>query len=160
MLAVYVLRNSPVAPTNFECAFVPMLIIVLGWLYVLAMVAITAPSVWLGLFIFLGGGVAPALLWLYIAGGRIRRARRQHLERLDNPDSLKSLDSTASGGIDLDETRPSTQDADYATPSATVTTASLTASFTAPSITPPATPAPPSVPSSDHGDTNRSATHR
>ncbi|AJC22614.1 hypothetical protein [Pandoraea pulmonicola] len=50
-----------------------MFIVILGWLYVIAMVAITAPSVWLGLAIFAGGGVAPALLWLYIAGSRIRR---------------------------------------------------------------------------------------
>ena len=52
-----------------------MFIIILGWLYVIAMVAITAPSVGLGLVIFAGGGLAPALLALYIAGSRIRRAR-------------------------------------------------------------------------------------
>ncbi|MGC7402582.1 hypothetical protein ACPWR0_01970 [Pandoraea pneumonica] len=107
MLAVYVLRNSPAAPTIFECAFVPMLIIVLGWLYVLAMVAITAPSIWLGLFIFLGGGVAPALLWLYIAGGRIRRARRRHLD---------SLADTAPSDLRMEEHRPSAHDADTPQP--------------------------------------------
>ncbi|VVE08762.1 hypothetical protein [Pandoraea terrigena] len=53
-----------------------MLIVILGWLYVIAMVAITAPTVALGIVIFLGGGLAPAVLWLYIAGSRIRRARR------------------------------------------------------------------------------------
>lgn len=52
-----------------------MFIVILGWLYVIAMVAITAPSVWLGIVIFLAGGLAPALLWLYIAGSRLRRAR-------------------------------------------------------------------------------------
>ncbi|AVF41179.1 hypothetical protein AL486_16845 [Pandoraea apista] len=52
-----------------------MFIVILGWLYVIAMVAITAPSVWLGLVIFLAGGLGPALLWLYIAGSRIRRVR-------------------------------------------------------------------------------------
>ncbi|WP_150589079.1 hypothetical protein [Pandoraea eparura] len=53
-----------------------MLIIILGWLYVIAMVAITAPSIALGIVIFLGGGLAPTVLWLYIAGSRMRRARR------------------------------------------------------------------------------------
>ncbi|AKM29048.1 hypothetical protein AB870_01245 [Pandoraea faecigallinarum] len=52
-----------------------MLIILLGWLYVIAMIAITAPSVWLGIAIFLLGGIGPALLILYIAGSRARRAR-------------------------------------------------------------------------------------
>ncbi len=52
-----------------------MFIVILGWLYVIAMVAITAPSISMGIVIFVFGGLAPALLWLYIAGSRIRRAR-------------------------------------------------------------------------------------
>ncbi|MFJ2995128.1 hypothetical protein [Pandoraea sp. NPDC087047] len=52
-----------------------MLIVILGWLYVIGMVAITAPSVWLGIAIFLFGGLGPALLILYIAGSRARRTR-------------------------------------------------------------------------------------
>ncbi|VVD72024.1 MULTISPECIES: hypothetical protein [Pandoraea] len=60
-----------------------MFIVILGWLYVMAMVAITAPSVWLGLLIFAGGGIAPALLWLYIAGSRIRRIRSAQALRRD-----------------------------------------------------------------------------
>lgn len=57
-----------------------MLIVILGWLYVIGMVAITAPSVWLGIAIFLFGGLGPALLILYIAGSRARRSRtlRRH----------------------------------------------------------------------------------
>ncbi|WP_374622143.1 hypothetical protein [Pandoraea sp.] len=59
-----------------------MFIVILGWLYVIAMVAITAPSVGLGVVIFVGGGLGPALLVLYIAGSRIRRVRalrREHV---------------------------------------------------------------------------------
>ncbi|VVD68331.1 hypothetical protein [Pandoraea soli] len=52
-----------------------MLIVILGWLYVIAMVAITAPSVALGVVIFVCGGLAPTMLCLYIAGARLRRAR-------------------------------------------------------------------------------------
>ncbi|VVD94592.1 hypothetical protein PCE31107_01812 [Pandoraea cepalis] len=52
-----------------------MLIVILGWLYVIAMVAITAPSVALGVVIFVCGGLAPTMLLLYIAGARLRRAR-------------------------------------------------------------------------------------
>ncbi|MDN4574430.1 hypothetical protein DBB29_17620 [Pandoraea cepalis] len=52
-----------------------MLIVILGWLYVIAMVAITAPSVALGVVIFVCGGLAPTMLFLYIAGARLRRAR-------------------------------------------------------------------------------------
>ncbi|MCI3203970.1 MULTISPECIES: hypothetical protein [Pandoraea] len=52
-----------------------MLIILLGWLYVIGMVAITAPSAWLGIAIFLFGGIGPALLVLYLSGSRARRAR-------------------------------------------------------------------------------------
>jgi len=54
-----------------------MLIVILGWLYVIAMVAITAPSVALGIVIFVCGGLAPTMLCLYIAGARLRRARRE-----------------------------------------------------------------------------------
>lgn len=53
-----------------------MFIVILGWLYVIAMVAITTPSAWVGLIIFLVGGLGPALLGLYVAGSRARRARR------------------------------------------------------------------------------------
>lgn len=52
-----------------------MVIVILGWLYVMAMVAITAPSAWLGVVIFLVGGLGPVALWLFIAGSRLRRAR-------------------------------------------------------------------------------------
>ncbi|VVE79265.1 hypothetical protein [Pandoraea sputorum] len=52
-----------------------MIIVLLGWLYVIGMVAITAPSAWLGIAIFLFGGIGPALLTLYIAGSRARRTR-------------------------------------------------------------------------------------
>ncbi|VVD89277.1 hypothetical protein PCO31110_01529 [Pandoraea communis] len=53
-----------------------MFIVILGWLYVIAMVAITTPSAWVGLIIFLAGGLGPALLGLYIAGSRARRTRK------------------------------------------------------------------------------------
>ncbi|VVD63208.1 hypothetical protein [Pandoraea fibrosis] len=75
-----------------------MFIVILGWLYVIAMVAITAPSVWLGLFIFLAGGLAPVLLWLYIAGSRMRRAR------LMRPDDASAQTDTSS---DREPTPPS-----------------------------------------------------
>lgn len=78
-----------------------MFIVILGWLYVIAMVAITAPSAWLGVMIFLGGGVAPVALWLYIAGSRIRRSR-----------AMRRSDA---GGVAL---TPSASDAGAASPGA------------------------------------------
>lgn len=128
-----------------------MLIVALGWLYVLAMVAITAPSVWLGLFIFIGGGVAPVLLLLYIAGGRMRRARRLHLER----QSELRPDDAATGEANAGVKHVSDRDTDP-TVSSAVTPASSNARW----ITPPATPAPPCGQSSDRGDTSKTAPNR
>lgn len=128
-----------------------MLIVALGWLYVLAMVAITAPSVWLGLFIFIGGGVAPVLLLLYIAGGRIRRARRLHLERQSElrPDDAATGEANAGVMHVVDrDTNP------------TVNRAVTPASSSAHPVTPPATPVPPSGLSSDRGDTSKTAPNR
>lgn len=67
-----------------------MFIVILGWLYVIAMVAIKAPSVWLGLFIFLTGGLAPVLLWLYVAGSRLRRARLMRRDDASAPADTSS----------------------------------------------------------------------
>lgn len=67
-----------------------MFIVILGWLYVIAMVAITAPSVWMGIALFLFGGLAPVLLWLYIAGSRIRRARMMRPDDAATPAASSS----------------------------------------------------------------------
>lgn len=74
-----------------------MFIVILGWLYVMAMVAITAPSVWLGLLIFAGGGIAPALLWLYIAGSRIRRIHRIRSAQALRRDAAAPADAALHG---------------------------------------------------------------
>lgn len=74
-----------------------MFIVILGWLYVIAMVAITAPSAWLGIMMFLGGGVAPVALWLYIAGSRIRRSRA--MRRSDADGGALTPSATASDAV-------------------------------------------------------------
>lgn len=50
-----------------------MWIVAIGWLYVVTLMAATAPSVAGGLVTFFGFGVLPLSLVLYIAGVRFRR---------------------------------------------------------------------------------------
>lgn len=123
-----------------------MLIVLLGWLYVLAMVAITAPSLWLGAIIFLFGGIAPALLLLYVATSRTRRARREFTTRnSDVQQSQKIHTHDMNAPVD----RVGAVRAEGATPAAPVTSA-----------TPCATPAPRDALSPDRVDTSRSAPDR
>jgi hypothetical protein len=53
-----------------------MLIVAIGWMYVVTLMAATAPSVLGGIMTFFGYGVLPLSIVHYLTGGR-RRARRR-----------------------------------------------------------------------------------
>ena len=66
-----------------------MYIIVIGWAYVILMMAAASSSFVKGLGILIGLGVLPILLFLYIVGAPQRRLRRsrQMADRQDAADS-------------------------------------------------------------------------
>jgi hypothetical protein len=54
-----------------------MWIIAVGWIYVVALMAATEPSVFAGIMTFFGYCVLPMSLLFYLTGGKRRRARRR-----------------------------------------------------------------------------------
>lgn len=54
-----------------------MWIIAIGWIYVVALMAATEPTVLAGIMTFFGYCVLPLALVFYLTGGKRRRARRQ-----------------------------------------------------------------------------------
>jgi hypothetical protein len=53
-----------------------MLIVAIGWMYVVTLMAATAPSVVRGIMTFFGYGVLPLSIVHYLAGARHRARRR------------------------------------------------------------------------------------
>lgn len=62
-----------------------MYIIIIGWLYVILMMAITAKSFFAGLFTFVAYGLAPVALLLWFMGAPIRKRRRLLREAAKQP---------------------------------------------------------------------------
>lgn len=60
-----------------------MYLIVIGWLYVVLMMALTAKSFAAGLSVFLGWGLAPAALFLWFLGRRLRKVTHQRIRPQD-----------------------------------------------------------------------------
>ncbi|MGE5492861.1 MAG: hypothetical protein ACM31P_16410 [Actinomycetota bacterium] len=58
------------------------LIIVIGWLFVTGLAALTQESILIGLVAFLFTGALPCGLIFYFAGSNIRRQRRQYREMM------------------------------------------------------------------------------
>jgi hypothetical protein len=54
-----------------------MWIIAIGWIYVVALMAATEPSVFAGIMTFFGYCVLPMSLLFYLTGGKRRRARKR-----------------------------------------------------------------------------------
>jgi hypothetical protein len=54
-----------------------MWIIAIGWIYVVALMAATEPSVFAGIMTFFGYCVLPLSLLFYLTGGKRRRARKR-----------------------------------------------------------------------------------
>ena len=59
-------------------------IILLGWLYVVLMVAATSGSVIYGILLFVGVGILPTWLILWFWGIPLRRRMRQQQEQAEN----------------------------------------------------------------------------
>lgn len=59
-------------------------IILLGWLYVVLMVAATSGSVIYGILLFVGVGILPTSLILWFWGIPLRRRMRQQQEQAEN----------------------------------------------------------------------------
>jgi hypothetical protein len=55
-------------------------IVLIGWLWVILMIAVTANSIIAGVLIFLFLGIGPCLILLWLFGGRVRRRRLQGRE--------------------------------------------------------------------------------
>ena len=53
-----------------------MWIVVVAWVYVVGLIAVSQPSVVAGIMTFLGYCVLPLSILLYLTGGKARRARR------------------------------------------------------------------------------------
>ena len=58
-----------------------MWIVALGWIYVVALMAATEPSVVAGIMTFFGYCVLPLSLVFYVTGSKRRRARREMAAR-------------------------------------------------------------------------------
>jgi cytochrome c biogenesis protein CcdA len=54
-----------------------MWIVAIGWIYVVALMAATEPTVFAGIMTFFGYCVLPLSIVFYLAGGKGRRARRE-----------------------------------------------------------------------------------
>lgn len=54
-----------------------MWIVAIGWIYVVALMAATEPTVFAGIMTFFGYCVLPLSLLFYLTNGKKRRARRQ-----------------------------------------------------------------------------------
>ena len=52
----------------------PMHIVIIAWLYVILMMALTSTSVLGGIALFAGAGLAPVLVLVWLLGRRARRA--------------------------------------------------------------------------------------
>ncbi|MGZ5202638.1 MAG: hypothetical protein ACXWC4_22990 [Telluria sp.] len=61
-----------------------MWIIAIGWIYVVALMAATEPTVFAGIMTFFGYCVLPMSLLFYLTGGKRRRRARQRAEAAAN----------------------------------------------------------------------------
>jgi len=59
------------------CAYTPMHIVILAWLYVIGMMALTSVTLTGGLALFAGAGLSPVLLWVWLAARRARARQRR-----------------------------------------------------------------------------------
>lgn len=62
-----------------------MHIVAIGWLFVIVLVALTQPSIFLGVTTLLFGGLLPVGLLIYLTGSRARRRKRDADEEKHSP---------------------------------------------------------------------------
>jgi hypothetical protein len=60
-----------------RCASIAVHIVILAWLYVIGMMALTSATSTGGLALFAGVGICPVLLWSWLAARRARAQQRR-----------------------------------------------------------------------------------
>ncbi len=83
-----------------------MWIVAVAWVYVIALLALTQPSVVAGIMTFLGYCVLPLSILFYITGGKARRARaaaRARSTSSASKDSSDGSDSSSDSGSSGDD---------------------------------------------------------
>jgi hypothetical protein len=76
-----------------------MWIVAIGWIYVVALMAATEPTVFAGIMTFFGYCVLPLSIVFYLAGGKGRRARRELAASRARP---AASDQSGDGGASTD----------------------------------------------------------
>jgi FtsH-binding integral membrane protein len=69
-----------------------MWIVAIGWIYVVALMSATEPTLFSGIMTFFGYCVLPLSLVFYITGGKRRRARRARAAEDAQPQTESSGD--------------------------------------------------------------------
>jgi len=87
-------------------------IVAIAWLYVLMLVSVMQPTVFRGIVTFVGAGLLPLALLLYLVGTPQRRRQRQRASAQETVADAAGIDATgaaagacpgADGGPSLDE---------------------------------------------------------
>jgi hypothetical protein len=66
-------------------------IVAIAWIYVTLMVSVMQPTVFRGVVTFLGVGLGPLALLLWLVGTPARRRRRMRQESMDAVDAVDSV---------------------------------------------------------------------
>ncbi len=70
-----------------------MYVVAIAWVYVMMLVALTQPTLMRGVLTFLGAGLAPLALWLWLMGTpQRRRDRARRAARESDPEQVDSVD--------------------------------------------------------------------
>ncbi len=80
-----------------------MYIVAIAWLYVLMLVSVMQPTVFRGIVTFVGAGLLPLALLLYLVGTPQRRRQRQRASAQETVADAAGIDATgADGGPSLE----------------------------------------------------------
>jgi hypothetical protein len=91
----YASRSDSIDAQNFQGS--QMHIVVIGWLWVILMVAVTSTSIVIGVMTFLFVGLGPCAILFWLMGGKGRR-RRTKAETNDDDKSASAAASVADEG--------------------------------------------------------------
>ena len=77
-----------------------MYLVAIAWLYVLTLVSVMQPTVFRGIVTFIGAGLLPLALFLYLVGTpqrRRSRAEAQDIAASDDASTSQAPDATSAG---------------------------------------------------------------
>jgi hypothetical protein len=89
-----------------------MYIVALGWLYVVLMVSIAQPSVLRGVLTFIGAGLFPLAIFLYVMGSPQRRRDQAKAERAKNIAETQASEGAAHSHRTSSPSKPGSIDPD------------------------------------------------